>query len=476
MTPSPLNLPPATLALLRELHGRLRPAWAALPGQTSAGPVPEYRVAPVPENLRGRRAELIVEASDVTALEQALRGDADAVVIDFDDTFAPTRRNVQAAYDALLGIGASGTRRALLIRPRALYALEPHLDVGGPAIASLCDLGVALSALKESPPHIYIPKLETVQEAKFWDEALTLAERYLGLTHGSVRVCLQIETFSGLMHADALLHALHGRAYGLNAGRWDYVFSLIKHLGSTGGTPVPPRRELGMEVDAMRAYAEELVRVCRKRQAEAIGGTASFAPDPACPQPALDAVVVDKQREASQGFTAAWAGLPCLLDAVRQGLSQQGLSQQGLDEQGPGKEGQVEVAAGHPDLYARLTRLPEPGRVARADVQDAISLALSVMEAWYAGRGVVERQGRIEDTATAELARTGLWQWVHVQAELDDGTRLTPERYLQERQSVHPGDGPAARLLDALVLRPDCPDYFPRVAQQLSAHETGVAR
>lgn len=240
MTPSPLNLPPATLSLLRELHGALRPAWAALPGQTSAGPVPEYRAAPVPENLRGRRAELIVEASDVTALEQALRGDADAVVIDFDDTFAPTRRNLQAAYDALTEIGTSENQKALLIRPRALYALEPHLDFGGPAVASLCDLGVALSALKDNPPHIYIPKLETVREAKFWQEALTLAERHLGLRHNSVRVCLQIETFSGLMNADALLHALHARAYGLNAGRWDYVFSLIKHLGSTRSVPVPP--------------------------------------------------------------------------------------------------------------------------------------------------------------------------------------------------------------------------------------------
>lgn len=316
--------------------------------------MPEYRAAPVPENLRGRRAELIVEASDVTALEQALRGDADAVVIDFDDTFAPTHRNLQAAYDALTEIGTSENQKALLIRPRALYALEPHLDFGEPAVASLCDLGVALSALKDNPPHIYVSKLETVQEAKFWQEALTLAERHLGLTHGSVRVCLQIETFSGLMNADALLHALHARAYGLNAGRWDYVFSLIKYLGSTRSVPVPPRRELGMDVDAMLAYAEELVRVCRLRGAEAIGGTASFSPDVSNPQPALDAVITDKQREASQGFTAAWAGLPCLLDAVRQGLSQQE----------PGKEVQVKVwLAGH----ARRPAEARSGRSGRED-------------------------------------------------------------------------------------------------------------
>lgn len=156
------------------------------------------------------------------------------------------------------------------------------------------------------------------------------------------------------MNADALLHALHARAYGLNAGRWDYVFSLIKHLGSTRSVPVPPRRELGMDVDAMLAYAEELVRVCRLRGAEAIGGTASFSPDVSNPQPALDAVITDKQREASQGFTAAWAGLPCLLDAVRQGLSQQE----------PGKEVQVKVwLAGH----ARRPAEARSGRSGRED-------------------------------------------------------------------------------------------------------------
>lgn len=458
MRSPPLGLPPDTLSLLHHLHGALRPAWAALPvssplegaGPQEEGQVPDYRAAAVPPNLRGRRAELIVEASDVPALERAVCSDADAVVIDFDDTFTPSRRNVQAAYDALPGLGEVGT--ALLVRPRALYAAEPHLDFGGPAIAALCDLGVALTALKRPSPHVYIPKLETVQEAQFWQEALTLAERHLGLPVNSVQVCLQIETFSGLLHADALLHALHRRAYGLNAGRWDYVFSLVKHLGGAHPHPVPPRRDLTMDVDAMQAYAGELVRVCRLRGAQAIGGTASFAPNPADPQPALDAVLADKKREAAQGFTAAWAGLPALLDAVRRGFD---------------GAGEVQVADETQDLYARLTDLPTPAHIAVAEVQDAISLALDVFVAWYAGQGVVTRQGRLEDTATAELARASLWQWVRVGAALDDGTRLTLARYLSERQAIHPADDAAARLLDTLVLSPECPDYFPRVAQDL---------
>ena len=445
-------LPPDTLALLQVLHRELRPAWPVAPEYTAL--VQPYRAASVPENLRGRRAELIVEASDVAALRAALASDADAVVIDFDDTFSPTRDNVWAAYHALPGLH---TDKPLLVRPRALYAVEPHLDFGGPGIAALCDLGVALAAWRDNPPHIYIPKLETVSEAHFWGEALTLAERHLGLSENSVRVCLQIETFAGLMNADALLHRLHGRAYGLNAGRWDYVFSLIKHLGERRTQPLPPRRDLTMDVDAMCAYAEELVRVCRERGAEAIGGTASLAPDPANPGPALQAVTLDKRREAAQGFTAAWAGLPELLDAVREGFEDQ--SSVNVPAKVPAKQS---------DLYARLTQLPAPPFIPVQDVREALSIALEVFAAWFGGRGVVTRKGRIEDTATAELARAQLWQWVRVGAALDDGSTLSRERYLSERRELLADSEQASQLLDHLVLSASCAAYFPREAQRLS--------
>ena len=357
---------------------------------------------------------------------------------------------MQAAYDALSW--ATQTEKPLLARPRALYAVEEGLEFGGPGIASLCDLAAILAARPRRPLHLYIPKLETVSEAHFWEDALALAEAELELAPNSVRVCLQIETFLGVLHADALLYTLRERAYGLNAGRWDYVFSLVKSVGPSSGA-VPPRAELGMEVDAMRAYAEALVRVCQRRDAEAIGGSAAVAPDPAHPRPALDTVQTDKRREAVQGFTAAWAGLPELLGAVRAGF--EGVTAAPLPPESPQY------------TQERLLALPQPRPLPLGTVQDTIGLALAVFGAWYAGRGVVVRGGRIEDTATAELARAQLWQWVGCAAVLEGGERLTPERYRQERRAQAHDSTPEARLLDHLVLNEHCAPYFPRAAQQL---------
>ena len=462
MPAAPLHLSTAALRLAQRLHGELGARWRALPGSPSLPEqlpdLPDYRAAAVPAGLHPGRAELIVEASDAAACAAALHSHADALVIDFDDTFSPTRANVQAAYDALPGLAAAWPG-ALLARPRALYALEPHLqldDSGRPASAALCDVAAILTARPAAPPHLYIPKLETVAEAQLWNDALGLAEDELGLASGAVRVCLQIETFTGVLHADALLHTLRGRAYGLNAGRWDYVFSLVKSLGSFQGA-VPPRSALGMDLDAMRAYAEALVRVCQRRGAQAIGGSAALAPGPANPQPTLDAVQADKRREAQQGFTAAWAGLPTLLDAVRAGFRDASVAP--VDPVPPESPERT---------LARLLDLPAAPPLPLETLQDTLGLALDYFRAWYAGQGVMVRGGRIEDTATAELARAQLWQWTQCNAELEDGTQLTPERYRRERRALRPDTAPEARLLDALVLTDAPPAYFPLRAQELA--------
>lgn len=464
MNPSPLHLRPAAQTLVAELHRQLRARWQALDTTTQPAPAtpPDYRAAALPDNLKGRRVELIVEASDLAALDAALASDADALVLDFDDTFTPTRANVQRAYDALET--AARSAKPLLARPRALYAVEEHLapeilDGGGPAIAALCDLGVILAARPERPMHIYIPKLETVQEAQLWDDALALAEAHLGLENNTIKVCVQIETYAACLHADALLHALRGRAFGLNAGRWDYVFSLTKRVGRSRGA-MPPRNDLTMDLDAMRAYAEALVRVCEARGAQAIGGSAAVAPNAENPQPTLDAVRADKLREAAQGFVAAWAGLPLLLDAVRGAFE--------------GEAPQPLPAETAERTHTRLLDLPAPRPLPLSVVQDSIGLALAVFEAWYDGRGVVVRNGRIEDTATAELARAQLWQWVGCEAELEGGGHLSADRYLAERRALAADGTAQARLLDHLVLAPVCPEYFPRAAQLLTPQEAPV--
>jgi malate synthase len=467
------RLAPAPLALhlIGVLHRELRPGWAECRAQLLSPSVisqcADYQVQPVPAELRGRRAELIVEASDTLAIRAALDSGAHALVLDLDDTFSPTRANVCAAYRAapelVREIAARG--QVLLMRPRALYASElhvesPDIDTARPAIASLCDLAVVLSARPGQPIPVYIPKLETVTQARFWDDALSLIERELGWPRFAVPVCLQIETWSGLLGADELLYTLRHRAYGLNAGRWDYVFSLIKMLGREPvrrSVPVPTRADLSMDHDSMRAYAEVLVRLAGRRGAEAIGGSAALAPDPADPLPALRRVEADKRREAAQGFTAAWAGLPVLLEAVEAGLN--GVTSEPLEAEPPAR------------TLVRLLALPEVGTLPLATVQDTIGLALDVIAAWYAGRGVIVRRGSIEDTATAELARAQLWQWVRCRAVLTTGEVFSPERYLSERGAQRPSHVPESRLLDALVLSDDCPAYFPRFAQELEARQ-----
>ncbi|BBN96647.1 hypothetical protein DEGR_33800 (plasmid) [Deinococcus grandis] len=321
---NPPDLPsPAARALAEALHAALADVWTAVdaPGPLDAAPpVPDYRAAPVPDDLSAGRAELIVEASDLPALRAALSSGADAVVIDFDDTFAPTPANVAAAWAALPEWLAADV--PLLARPRALYAPQPGLTFAGrPARGALCDLAALLTARPGRVPHLYLPKLESVPQARAWATALRVAEGHLGLNPGTLRVCLQIETLPGLLHMDALLAELSEWAFGLNAGRWDYVFSLVKTTGADRAAPVPPRAGLGMDVDAMQAYAQALVDVCRARGAQAVGGTAAVSPDPRDPTPALEAVRADKAREAAQGFQGAWAGLPELLDAVREGLA-----------------------------------------------------------------------------------------------------------------------------------------------------------
>lgn len=444
--------------LSEHLHTELRAEWEKLAGWQD-GELPPldvtYRAAPMPENLRGRRVELIVEASDTAAVQQALQLGVEALVIDFDDTFSPTHANLRKA-DTNLKL-ALMSDVPVLVRPRALYAVEEHFDfdAGGRGIASLGDLSAALTAHPTKIPHLYVPKLETVSQAQFWGKTLALAEQFLNLPPNSVRVCLQIETFPGLVNADHLLFALHKRAYGLNAGRWDYVFSLLKNTTSERKLPVPPRSALTMDVPAMQAYAQKIVQVCQQRGAEAIGGTAAIAPTPQ----ALEAVKLDKEREAAQGFTAAWAGLPELIAPARAGLESV-------------QQAHIRIER---VTIAELTDLPELNVLPLHEFRDALGLALDVFQAWFEGRGVIARKGRIEDTATAELARTQVWQWVRCAAQLDDGKTLTTQRYLKERKTLAPDESPAANLMDALVISETCPAYFPRVAQLLHSKKDSEA-
>lgn len=460
MAPLETDVTPTDTALHRTLQGLFAERWRGLlspspwtPGFDPRGAAirqAEWRVAPPPDELCTRMVEQLVEASSAGALEQALAAGPDALVFDFDDTFSPTAANVRAGHTHLERLRGR-SRPLVMLRPRPLYMR----DEDGKS-ATLRDLAAFVEAFPDRESlYVYIPKLEFPREAEFWNDLLAETERQVGRAPNSIRVCLQIETLPAAFHAEELLYALRDRAFGLNAGRWDYVFSAIKWLGEDRRFCLPERGELNMGQPSMRAYEQHLARMCARRGAQAIGGTAALAPDPANPEPALAVIRADKEREASQGYVAAWAGLPSLIPTVR-AVFQSAPPAPPL----PFKP-EAEVAA-------ELLDFPRAETVPLAAVREAVSVTLTYFRAWLAGQGVIVRGGRVEDTATAELARAGLWQWVHHRLPLDSGEALTPERFEALLAEEADPEEPAARLLRALVLPPTCPPFFPATARTLA--------
>lgn len=450
--------------LHRTLQKLFAPRWRALlscpredwtPGFDSATAQlrrGEWQVAPPPAELLARKVEQLVEASDAAALGAALAAAPDALIFDFDDTFSPTPANVRSGHASLRRLPTAGGPLPM-IRPRPLSMPCGTGEDGAGESASVSDLAAYVQAFADwEVLCVYIPKLEFPREAEFWRDLLTETERLSGRAPNSVRVCLQIETLPGAFYADELLYVLRERAFGLNAGRWDYVFSAVKWLGQERRYCLPERGELHMGQPALAAYEAHLARVCARRGAQAIGGTAALAPDPAHPGPALAAVRADKEREAQQGYVAAWAGLPELIPTVR------AVFQNLPAARPPAPLPEAGVAAA-------LLDLPRAERVPEAAVREAIGVCVTYFRAWLAGRGVIVRRGRVEDTATAELARAQLWSWVRHRVPLDSGGVLTPDLFQTLLAEEAGPQDPAARLLRALVLPGRCPAFFPAVAR-----------
>ena len=472
MSPGPL-LPPGALALAAHLHAELLGDWNALQlparwtpedagvgadgdRQTADCQLTDWQAASVPLSLAGRRAELIVAANDTAAIQRGLETGADAIVLDLDDVFSPRAGNLNRAYANFRAF--AGVPHPFLTRLRPLAQREGRATFGSEAaIAGVLDLAACAWAFREREVVLYLPKLDTLPEAECWRRALALTETWLGLPACSVRVCLQIETLPGLMNAEGLLHALREYAYGLNAGRWDYVFSAVKHLGERPEYLLPERARLTMNEPSMLAYALHIVSVCQAHGAQAVGGTAAVAlsgvalSGAALPgdleqdRAALEGVRADKEREAAQGFVAAWAGSPELLDTVRAAFGKTATFRP------------FQPAVNH--LKTALA-FPRAESVPETAVRGAIGVALAVFAAWLAGVGDVARAGRSEDTATAELARAQLWHW-HRRG------LLSGEDYLRWRREERPDTAPAAQLLDTLVLADGCAPYFPAVAEAM---------
>jgi malate synthase len=474
-----------------EIARGVRPAPPA-DGEVRGG---EWRVAEAPGDLLDRRVE-ITGPVDRKMVVNALNSGARVFMADFEDALSPSWRNV---LDGQLNLFDAIRRQidftspegkeyrlaertaTLVVRPRGWHLVERHLTLGGePVSASLVDFGLyffhnAAELLRRgSGPYFYLPKLEGRAEARLWNDVFLFAQERLGISRGSIRATVLIETVLAAFEMEEILWELREHASGLNAGRWDYIFSVIKKFRHDPTFVLPDRALVTMSVPFMRAYSERLVHACHRHGAHAIGGMAAFIPnrrDPEVTERALAMVRQDKEREAGDGFDGTWVAHPDLVPVAREVFDR--------------------FLGGEPHQKDRLredvvergwdrlldVHVPE-GVVTRHGVENNVSVALQYLEAWLRGSGAVAINNLMEDAATAEISRAQLWQWIRHRVTLAGGGimdagvyREMRERELERLQKTAGGGDTrfheAAELLDRLVLADDFAEFLTLDAYEL---------
>ncbi len=421
-----------------------RPSLAA-PGSSAASS--SWTIPPAPADLQDRRVE-ITGPVERKMMINALNSGAKVFMADFEDSTAPTWDNIVRGHvnvrDAVAHTISfvSGDRRyelaeeiaTLIVRPRGWHLTEKHVVVDGDVMsASLFDFGLtfflnARAALRRgSGPYFYLPKLEGAHEAALWAEVFRFAEDALGVPRGTVRVTVLIETLPAAFEMEEILYELRDFIVGLNAGRWDYIFSAIKRIGGDPRYVLPDRSDVTMTVPFMKAYSELLVQTCHRHGAHAIGGMAAFIPDRQNAQVtavAMDKVRSDKRREATGGFDGTWVAHPDLVEVAREEFDEVlGFAANQLENL------RLDVATTSDDLLA-LDRTG--GHVTHVGVTTNVDVGIRYLAAWLAGTGAVAIHGLMEDAATAEISRSQLWQWVHhgvrtVEGELIDADMVRRE-------------------------------------------------
>jgi malate synthase len=423
----------------------------------------DWRVAPIPAALLDRRVE-ITGPVDPKMVINALNSGASCYMADFEDSTAPTWDNLlagqRALRDAVAGtlafVADSGKRYALapeagravlIVRPRGWHLDEKHVRVDGERMSgALFDAGLfafhnaAALARRDRGPYLYLPKLQSMEEAQLWQQVLSHIEGELGLAQGQIRVTVLIETLPAAFEMDEILHALRERIVGLNCGRWDYIFSYIKTFRRHRDRVLPERAQVGMTQPFLRAYSELLIQTCHRRGAHAMGGMAAQIPindDPEANDRALARVRADKLREVAAGHDGTWVAHPALIP----------LAKQVFDERMPGPHqqhlGREEVIVTRDDLLR-----PSLGSITRAGFEGNVEVCVRYLAAWLDGNGCVPIHWLMEDAATAEIARAQLWQWLH-HAEQPVGQ--VPAAAGGRRCPLHLDDGTA--IDDALFQR-----------------------
>ncbi len=504
-------LVPAVVDLIADLHGRFEPrrkdvleSRTLRQAEFDAGRLPDFLpetaavrtgdwvVAPTPADLEFRRVEITGPVTRKLMIN-ALNSGADVFMADFEDSLTPTWENViegqlnlKGAVRRSLTFVDEGSGRSyqlgddlatLIVRPRGWHLVDKHASVDGePVSGGILDASLYVfhnsgELLEQgSGPYLYLPKLEGHLEARLWNDILAAIEDYLGLTRGTIKVTVLIETILAAFEMDEILYELRDRAVGLNAGRWDYIFSLIKKLRRHPDRVLPDRSQVTMAVPFMRSYADLLIKTCHRRGCHAIGGMAAYIPnrrDEQANEFALQKVREDKQREARQGFDGTWVAHPDLVPVARAEF----------DAVVGHAPHQKEIRRGDVDVRADdlLNTDIASGEITEAGFRNNVSVALQYLNSWLCGVGAAAIYNLMEDAATAEISRAQLWQWVTNGSRLADGREATVQLYrnirdeevskLQLLRLARLDE--AASLLDSLVLSEVFEEFLTEPAYRL---------
>ena len=437
----------------------------------------DWQVAPAPADLQDRRAE-ITGPAEPKMMINAFNSGARVFMCDLEDALSPTWSNVLDAQAAIRDAVRRELRytspegkeyrlnesiATLMVRPRGWHLDERHvLFNGDPVCGGLFDLALFVShnakelLARGSGPYLYLPKLESHLEARLWNDAFVLAQDAVGIPQGSIRATVLIETLPAAFEMEEILYELRDHSVGLNAGRWDYIFSAIKKLHAQPNAILPDRAAVTMAVPFMRAYTQLLVRACHRHGAHAIGGMAAFIPsrrDAAINEIAFVKVREDKEREVAGGCDGTWVAHPDLV----------ALATEIFDAVLGERPNQIDRLREDviPNAAALVSLGETPGAITEQGVRTNISVGVRYIAAWLDGHGAVAIDNLMEDAATAEISRAQLWQWIHFGVTLDDGQTITRKLYetIRDQEIEKIGGrgegrvGEAVDLLDELVLQ-----------------------
>ncbi|AXB44287.1 malate synthase A [Amycolatopsis albispora] len=447
----------------------------------------DWKVAEAPPALRDRRVE-ITGPTDRKMTINALNSGAKVWLADLEDANTPHWRNVVSGQvnlrDAIRGDIALDTpegksyrlrddveHATIVVRPRGWHLDERNLEFDGRSgVGALVDFGLhffhnvrALLA-NDKGPYYYLPKMESHLEARLWNDVFTHAQKELGIPHGTIRATVLIETIPAAFEMEEILYELREHASGLNAGRWDYLFSVIKYFRDAGEKFVlPDRNSVTMTAPFMRAYTELLVRTCHKRGAFAIGGMAAFIPskDPEVAANASKKVHADKAREANDGFDGSWVAHPGMVE----------LCKEEFDKVLGDKPNQLDRTRDEVSVTAEqlLDVASTEGGATEAGLRGAVDVGVRYIASWLGGNGAAAIHNLMEDAATAEISRSQVWQWVRNGTQLDNGQKVTRElvrevlgEVRKELTGTIPDDllEPAVELFEEVALAEEFADFL----------------